>query len=123
MIMIRREFIYPAILLAVGLIGYFVAQLEPDQVASLTIFTALISGTLLFWRFRLAFALAGIAALMIFGLMTTGTFIEFAGLDIILFLVGMMIVIGYLEDRHFFEYLLEKILKGVGNDQGSLLLY
>jgi Na+/H+ antiporter NhaD/arsenite permease-like protein len=122
MIMIRREFIYPAILLAVGLIGYSVAQLEPNQVASLTIFTALISGTLLFWRFRLAFALAGIAALMVFGLMTTETFIEFAGLDIILFLVGMMIVIGYLEDRHFFEYLLEKILKGVGNNPWKLVV-
>jgi Na+/H+ antiporter NhaD/arsenite permease-like protein len=122
MVMIRREFIYPAILLAVGLIGYSVAQLELNQVASLTIFTALISGTLLFWRFRLAFALAGTAALMIFGLMTTETFIEFAGLDIILFLVGMMIVIGYLEDKHFFEYLLEKILNGVGNNPWKLVV-
>ena len=120
--MIRREFVYPAILLAVGLIAYFVAELEPLQVASLTVFTALISGTLLYWRFRLAFALAGIATLMIFGLLTTETLIEFAGFDIILFLVGMMIVIGYLEDRHFFEYLLEKILKGVGDNPRRLIV-
>ena len=119
--MIKREYIYPAILFTVSLISYLVG-LEPIQVASLTVFTALISGTLLYWRFRLAFALAGIATLMIFGLLTTGTFIEFAGLDIILFLVGMMIVIGYLEDRHFFEYLLEKILKGVGNNPTKLLV-
>ncbi len=59
---------------------------------------------------------------MIFGLLTTGTFIEFAGFDIILFLVGMMIVIGYLEERHFFEYLLEKILKGVGGDPRKLVV-
>ena len=77
---------------------------------------------MLYWRFRLAFALAGIATLMIFGLLTTGTFIEFAGFDIILFLVGMMIVIGYLEERHFFEYLLEKILKGVGGDPRKLVV-
>jgi Na+/H+ antiporter NhaD/arsenite permease-like protein len=120
--MIKKEFVYPAILLAVGLIGYFVAELEPLQVASLTVFTALISGTLLYWRFRLAFALAGIATLMIFGLLTTETLIEFAGFDIILFLVGMMIVIGYLEDRHFFEYLLEKILKGVGDNPRKLVV-
>ncbi len=120
--MIRREFIYPGIILAVGLVGFFVAQLEPLQVASITVFTGLISGTLLYWRFRLAFALAGIATLMVFGLLTTGTFIEFAGLDIILFLVGMMIVIGYLEERHFFEYLLEKILKGVGNNPTKLVV-
>jgi hypothetical protein len=82
--MIKREYIYPTILFAVSLIAYL-AGLEPIQVASLTVFTALISGTLLYWRFRLAFALAGIATLMIFGLLTTGTFIEFAGFDIILF--------------------------------------
>ena len=120
--MIKREFVYPAILLGVGLIAYFVAELEPIQITSLTVFTGLISGTLLYWRFRLAFALAGIATLMIFGLLTTETLIEFAGFDIILFLVGMMIVIGYLEDRHFFEYLLEKILKGVGNNPMRLVV-
>jgi Na+/H+ antiporter NhaD/arsenite permease-like protein len=120
--MIKREFVYPAILLAVGLIAYFVAELEPVQVTSLTVFTALISGTLLYWRFRLAFALAGIATLMIFGLLTTETLIEFAGFDIILFLVGMMIMIGYLEDRHFFEYLLEKIMKGVGDNPRKLVV-
>ena len=119
--MIKREYIYPTILFAVSLIAYL-AGLEPIQVASLTVFTALISGTLLYWRFRLAFALAGIATLMIFGLLTTGTFIEFAGFDIILFLVGMMIVIGYLEDKHFFEYLLEKILKGVGDNPRRLVV-
>ncbi|MDQ3966841.1 MAG: SLC13 family permease, partial [Thermoproteota archaeon] len=122
MTMIKREFIYPAILLGVGLIAHFVAELEPLQVTSLTVFTALISGTLLYWRFRLAFALAGIATLMIFGLLTTETLIEFAGFDIILFLVGMMIMIGYLEDRHFFEYLLEKILKGVGDNPRKLVV-
>lgn len=119
--MIKRGFIYPAILFAVSLVAYY-AGLEPIQIASLTVFAALISGTLLYWRFRLAFALAGIATLMIFGLLTTGTFIEFAGFDIILFLVGMMIVIGYLEERHFFEYLLEKILKGVGGDPRKLVV-
>src|SRR3712207_2390 len=119
--MIKREYIYPTIVFVVSLIGYF-AGLEPIQIASLTVFAGLISGTLLYWRFRLAFALAGIATLMIFGLLTTGTFIEFAGFDIILFLVGMMIVIGYLEDRHFFEYLLEKILKGVGDNPRRLVV-
>jgi Na+/H+ antiporter NhaD/arsenite permease-like protein len=59
---------------------------------------------------------------MIFGLLTTETLIEFAGFDIILFLVGMMIVIGYLENRHFFEYQLEKILKGVGNSPRKLVV-
>ena len=59
---------------------------------------------------------------MTLGLINTGTLIEFAGLDIILFLIAMMIVIGYLEERHFFEHLLEIILAHVGNNPNKLLI-
>jgi Na+/H+ antiporter NhaD/arsenite permease-like protein len=92
------------------------------QVVSLTVFSSLILGTLLFWKFRLAFALVGIAALMTLNLLNTGALVEFASLDIILFLVAMMIVIGYLEERHFFEHLLELILAGIGNDPNKLVI-
>lgn len=89
-------------------------ELDQDQVSAIVVFAGLISGTLLFWKFRLAFALAGIGALMALGLLTTERLNEFAGLEIILFLVGMMTVIGYLEERRFFEHILEKLIKGVG---------
>ena len=119
--LIRRIYIYPIILAAIATIT-FLSGMKLLQVASLTVFSSLILGTLLFWRFRLAFALVGIAALMTLGLINTGTLIEFAGLDIILFLVAMMIVIGYLEERHFFEHLLEIILAHVGNNPNKLLI-
>lgn len=64
----------------------------------------------------------GVASLMTVGLLNNDTIIEFAGLDIILFLVGMMIVIGYLEDKHFFEYLLEKILARVSGNPNNLVI-
>ena len=35
------------------------------------------------------------------GLLDTKTMIEFAGFDMILFLVGMMIVVGFLEEKKF----------------------
>ena len=107
---INRIYIYPLILVTIATISYYVVNMTVVQVASLTIFSSFILGTLLFWRYRLAFALVGIAILMTLDLLTTDTLIEFAGLDIILFLISMMIVIGYLEERHFFEHLLEKIL-------------
>ncbi|HET7644443.1 MAG TPA: SLC13 family permease [Nitrososphaeraceae archaeon] len=119
---INRIYIYPLILVTIATISYYVVNMTVIQVASLTIFSSFILGTLLFWRYRLAFALVGIAILMTFDLLTTDTLIEFAGLDIILFLISMMIVIGYLEERHFFEHLLEKILARIGNNPNKLII-
>lgn len=79
-------------------------------------------GTLLFWRFRLAFALVGIAAMLGLGLLDTDTMIEFAGFDMILFLVGMMIVVGFLEEKKFFEHLLGKIMEKVGKNPVKLVV-
>ena len=119
--MIPKYILYPIILAAIGTTVSF-AGLNPEQVASVTIFASLIVGTLLFWRFRLAFALVGIAAMLGLGLLDTDTMIEFAGFDMILFLVGMMIVVGFLEEKKFFEHLLGKIMKGVGNNPVKLVV-
>ncbi|MCP8309852.1 MAG: hypothetical protein H3Z54_14400, partial [archaeon] len=88
--------------------------LSTREVIALTVFLGFIYGTLLFWRFRLAFALLGITILLALGLINIPTLIEFAGIDIILFLMGMMIIIGFLEERHFFEYIIDKIVEMIG---------
>ena len=119
--MIKKPYLYPIILTAIAITVSF-AGLNTAQIASVTIFASLIVGTLLFWRFRLAFALVGIAAMLGMGLLDTSTMIEFAGFDMILFLVGMMIVVGFLEDKKFFEHLLAKIMKGVGNNPIKLVV-
>ena len=80
------------------------------QVLATTVFAGFIIGTLLFWKFRLAFALAGTTALLATGVLDIPHLIEFASLEVILFLVAMMIVIGFMEDRRFFEVLVEKAL-------------
>lgn len=120
-ISMKRQLAYPIILLGVAS-SMYVAGLEIMQVATVTIFSSLIAGALLFWRMRLAFALAGIAALMALGLLDTRSLIDFASIDLILFLVGMMIVVGYLEAKGFFSYLLEKITARVGNNPYKLIL-
>ncbi len=73
-----------------------------------------ISGTILFWQFRLPFALLGISLLLAFGLLDIPHLIEFAGLDVILFLIGMMIFVGYLEENRFFESLVNALIRTVG---------
>lgn len=99
-----------------------VSGLDRYQVLSVTVFSGLIFGTLLFWRFRLAFAFISISVLLVSGLLDIPHLIEFAGLDIILFLVGMMTVIGFLEERRFFEILIEKVIYLVGHDGNRLVL-
>ena len=119
--MIPKYILYPVILGCISVTVSF-AGLNPEQIAAVTIFASLIVGTLLFWRFRLAFALVGIAAMLGLGLLDTDTMIEFAGFDMILFLVGMMIVVGFLEEKKFFEHLLGKIMRGVGNNPIKLVV-
>jgi len=110
----KRPFVYIAALLISGLITA-VLGLTLEQILSATIFMGIILGTLFFWKFRLAFALIGMTSLIAFGLIDIPHVIEFAGLDIILFLIGMMIVVGFLEERRFFEHLVERIVGLVGS--------
>jgi len=77
-------------------------------------FCIVLFGAILFWRYRLAFSSFGIAFLMAANLLDVPHLIEFAGLDIILFLIAMMTIIGFMEERFFFEYLIEQLLRVVG---------
>ncbi|MCX8187670.1 MAG: SLC13 family permease [Nitrososphaeria archaeon] len=92
------------------IISCILLNLSREQVVAVTIFASKTAATLLFWRFRLAIGFVGLALLFLFGVLDVAHFIEFAGLDVIIFLIGMMIVIGHLEERGFFEYVLAKII-------------
>ena len=97
-----------------------VRGLSPAQVLAVAIFSGFIFGTLLFWEFRLAFALVGIALLLGSGLLDVEHLVEFASLDVILFLVGMMIVVGYLEEQHFFARALDKVLPTISQQRAHV---
>src|SRR3954463_6986258 len=73
------------------------------QVTSIAIFSMFIYGTLLFGDFRLAFAFGGIALLMGLNLLSVDGFVQSSSLNVIIFLVGMFLVIGFLEENQFFE--------------------
>ncbi|MBI4388120.1 MAG: hypothetical protein HY582_03670 [Candidatus Omnitrophica bacterium] len=109
----KIPFIIASILVGLALLLNHFA-FTPKQIVSSVIFFMIICGTLFYWKFRLAFAFSGIAVLLATNLLDIPHVIEFAGLDIILFLVGMMTIIGYLEENHFFEYLVAKVVDAVG---------
>jgi Na+/H+ antiporter NhaD/arsenite permease-like protein len=95
--------------------------LDYRQIESLTIFSGLVVGILLFEDHRLAVAVCAVVAVLMFGLLSIEQFISAAGLDVILFLLGTYLVAGYLEQSHFFEHLASQIVRRVGPRPGLLL--
>lgn len=93
-----------------------------SQKLSVVIFSTFIYGTLLYGEFRLAFAFGGIAMLLALGLLDVPGFTEAANLKVIIFLVGMFLVIGYLEENQFFEHIVAMIVGKVGPRPKALLL-
>ncbi len=116
----RKGALYGVLVLGVSWLAAR-SGLSPDQVLAVAIFSGFIFGTLLFWEFRLAFALVGIALLLGSGLLDIEHLVEFASLDVILFLVGMMILVGWLEEQHFFGRALDKVLPRINNSGRTLM--
>ncbi len=82
-----------------------------QQSLSLAVFSLSICGTLIFWQFRLSFSFLGISLLLLTKTINLENLIRFASLEIILFLVGMMIIIGMLKDSGFFAWIVQLILR------------
>jgi Na+/H+ antiporter NhaD/arsenite permease-like protein len=85
--------------------------MEPRQSLSLAIFSASILGTLFFWDFRLSFAFIGTSILLVTKTIDLDHVLEFSSLEVILFLVGMMVIIGLLKDSGFFAWIVSLILR------------
>src|SRR3954466_7253245 len=111
-----------ATLLAVYAGRWIGLDFNARQITSIGIFTMFIYGTLLFGEFRLAFAFGGIALLMICNLLTVERFTQSASLDVLTFLIGTFLVIGFLEESQFFEHVVAGIVKAVGPRPQRLLL-
>ena len=97
------------------------AGLNRNQVIATSILAATVIGTLLFWGFRVAIAFLGISTLLLSRTLDIEHLIEFASLEVILFLVGMMTLVGMLKDVGFFRWLMIKIVK-LTNFESHLLL-
>jgi Na+/H+ antiporter NhaD/arsenite permease-like protein len=68
-------------------------------------------GTLFFWDFRLTFVFLGTSILLVTNTIDLEHLIEFASLEVILFLVGMMVLVGLLKSAGFFAWVVALILR------------
>jgi Na+/H+ antiporter NhaD/arsenite permease-like protein len=107
---IRGLIIYFALLISSGIVLFFLLDNTQQTIAS-TIFLATVFGTLIFWKFRVAIAFLGFVLLLLSGTIDVGTATEFMDLDVILFLVGMMVLVGVLRESGFFRWLVYRVLK------------
>jgi Na+/H+ antiporter NhaD/arsenite permease-like protein len=85
--------------------------LDFKQTLAVCAFFSCVLGTLFFWEFRLSFAFVGSAALLITRSIDLDHFLNFASFEVILFLVGMMILIGLLKESGFFAWIVMLILR------------
>jgi len=116
----RQFIIYFAINAAIGFGLYNLLQNTTQTIAA-TIFIALVIGTLMFWRFRVAIAFVGVVLLLLTGTIDLSHTIKFMNLDVILFLVGMMVIVGLLRRSGFFRWLLAKALTISGFEPRRLM--
>lgn len=100
------------ILISLGL-GIFTKHigLNSQQALAISIFSASVLGTLFFWDFRLSFAFLGTSVLLISRTIDLENIIKFSSLEVILFLIGMMVLIGLLKEAGLFAWLVSLILR------------
>lgn len=108
--MLKKFSLLIFISLGLGLLAGFYG-FNPQQVISISIFSVSILGTILFWDFRLAFVFLGTSLLLISRTIDMEHVIKFASLDVILFLVGMMVLVGLMKEAGFFAWIVQLILR------------
>ncbi|MDD4953851.1 MAG: SLC13 family permease [Candidatus Omnitrophica bacterium] len=106
----KKLFILLTLALVIGLLSRGIG-LNSRQSLSIAIFSVSILGTLFFWSFRLTFAFLGTSVLLITQAIDLESAIKFSSLEVILFLVGMMVLVGLLKDSGFFAWLVSLILR------------
>ncbi len=112
--MIKRSSFRFSLLLIISFFLWLLADqigMSSQQALSIAIFSMSILGTLFFWDFRLSFAFIGTSILLATKTIDLEHVLEFSSLEVILFLVGMMVIIGLLKDSGVFAWIVSIILR------------
>ena len=120
--LLLRMLMLLAISIGIGLAGAKFAGFTEKQVIASSVFLAIILGTLFFWTFRLSIAFLGLTVLIFTRSLDIEHFVASAELPVILFLVGMMIVVGSLRDLGFFTWVVQALISIPNMTGASLLL-
>jgi len=107
--MARKVILLSLIVPLPGILGHAIG-LANKQAFILSVFSLSVLGTLLFWDLRLSFVFVGSGILFLTRSVDLRHFIEFASLDVILFLIGMMIVVGAMKEAGVFHWLVAFLL-------------
>ncbi|MCD8350319.1 MAG: anion permease [Planctomycetaceae bacterium] len=91
-----------------------VGGFDPHQIASVAVFTMLITSTALFYEFHLAFAFLGVSAMLLMNVLNLQALAEETKLDVVIFLMGMMIIVGVLKDLGLFSWIITRVLSREG---------
>ncbi|NPV14745.1 PTS transporter subunit EIIA [candidate division WOR-3 bacterium] len=92
------------------------------QKLTITLFLAMIFGTLLFWRFRVAIAAAALGILLIVGVMDLEHTVKFMSIPTILFIMAMMVIVRWLQNIGVFRFVVVKAVEKVKGVPWLLLL-
>jgi Na+/H+ antiporter NhaD/arsenite permease-like protein len=107
----RKQFILYAAIIAAATFGLHNLLGNAIQVTAAAIFLSLVVGTLMFWRFKVAIAFVGVVILLLTRTIDLPSTLEFMNLDVIIFLIGMMVVAGFLRRSGLFRWLLARLFK------------
>ncbi len=121
--LIRASIMFCVTFLA-GYVTYMSGLHGKEQIMAASVFILIISATLLFWSSRLAIAFIGIAILLGGNVISLEQMVKSAELDIILFLVGMMTMVGVLKDLGLFTWIIQLVinLKGMNGRRFVLIV-
>ncbi|MGQ9707457.1 MAG: SLC13 family permease [bacterium] len=92
------------------------------QELTVTLFLAMVVGTLLFWRFRVAIAAAALGILLIAGVMDLEHTVKFMSIPTILFIMAMMVIVRWLQNIGVFRFVVVKAVEKVKGIPWLLLL-
>ena len=108
--MLWRFGVMLAVAFGVGFGGICSGALDSTQGIACGVFIAIIFGTLFFWTFRLGIAFLGLAVLIFSQSLNISQFVLSSSLEVIMFLVGMMVIVGALRDLGFFTWIVQLIV-------------
>ncbi|MFH1416566.1 MAG: SLC13 family permease [Elusimicrobiota bacterium] len=84
--------------------------LSYQQILVVSIFFVSILGVMFFWEFRLSFLIIGSCLLFLVNSVDFESFIRFASLDVLLFIIGVMIVVGMMKETGVFKHITHYIM-------------
>jgi Na+/H+ antiporter NhaD/arsenite permease-like protein len=112
------------LLVTLLIVGSFFSLLSPtfEQMIGVLVFATTVAGTLLFWRFRLAFAIGGVGVILLLGIVHLDLMIHSMNMEVVLFLVSMMIIIESLERSGFLRVMIAALVGRVRGQPKRLVV-